>query len=50
MIWGCMGNKETGHLKFIERGERLNSEEYIKILEDYAFRSGLEIIGENFIL
>lgn len=47
MVWGCFGNNKPGHL--IKITGKLNQEGYLKILEDNAIPSGINVIGRNFV-
>ena len=47
MVWGCFGNNKPGYLVRITG--KLNKEGYLKILQDAAVPSGLNIIGREFI-
>lgn len=47
MVWGCFGNNKPGNL--IKITGKLNQEGYLKILEDNAIPSGINVIGRNFV-
>lgn len=47
MVWGCFGNNKPGHL--IKITGKLNKEGYLKILQENAIPSGINVIGRNFV-
>lgn len=47
MVWGCFGNNKPGHL--IKIDGKLNKEGYLKILQEIAIPSGMNLIGRCFI-
>lgn len=47
MVWGCFGNNKPGHL--IKIDGKLNKEGYLKILQENAISSGMNLIELNFV-